>query len=84
MASASLNGANTWQCPSDSGSKSSVSLMLSIPPNRNSTFIVISGSDPPSTTRTNYLAFTGNSLTLLAGLAFVDDLDGINGSVWTQ
>jgi hypothetical protein len=85
IASASLDGSNTWTSgAANAGSQTSQTLTLTIPAGRTSTFIVISASDPPSTTRTNYLAFTNNSLALPAGLTFVDDLDVVNGNIWTH
>ena len=37
--------------------------------------IFVSGSSPPSTYRSCFLAFHGGSLNLPEGLEFVDDLD---------
>ena len=75
-ASVSLNGANTW-CPgSNYYANSGHSWSLSIPANRTSTVIFISGSTPQwNDLRACILAFYNNSLKLPAGLEFVDDLD---------
>ena len=75
-ASVSLNGVNTW-CPGSSYNvNSSHSFTLSIPPNRTSTVIFMSGSTPNwNDLRGCILAFWNNSLKLAAGLEFVDDLD---------
>jgi len=85
-ASASLNGASTWtSAGANAGAQTSQTLNLTIPAGRTSTLIVVSASDAPSgPSRTNYLAFTGNSLTLPAGLTFVDDLDVASGNIWLQ
>lgn len=90
VASATLNGAATWtgastSCTSATGGASCTqSLALSIPANRVSTFVVVAGSGQSSGTRSLLLAFTGSTLTLPAGLEFVDDLDASTGSAWTQ
>jgi hypothetical protein len=83
-ASASLNGAQDWQCPGNSSSNSTVTLTFSIPPNRTSTLIIASGSDVDSGYRANFLAFYNNSMNPPAGLSFVDDLDTLTGNIWTQ
>ncbi len=76
-ASVSVNGSNIW-CPSSNYSTSSAhSFNLSIPANRTSTVIFVSGSTPQTSDnmRGCVLAFYNNSLKLPAGLAFVDDLE---------
>ncbi len=83
-ASASVNGANSWTCPGNTGGKVTTSVNFSIPPGRTSTLIMVAGSDVDTGYRSNFLAFTNNSLALPTGLTFVDDLDVLNGSVWTQ
>lgn len=83
-ASASLNGGNDWQCAGNTSSKVSSTVTFSIPPSRTSTLIVIAASTTDSGTRTNFLAFTNNSLNLPAGLSFVDDLDALTGNIWIQ
>ncbi len=83
-ASASLNGAATWNSAGNANGATAApqTLALSIPANKTSTLIVVSASSVPSGTRTNYLAFTNNSLTLPAGLVFADDLDTATGALW--
>jgi hypothetical protein len=86
-ASASLNGASTWDSGgSDQYSGAQACPSLSIPANRTSTFIVISASSPTSGSRTNFLAFYNNSLTLPSGLTYVDDLGPLPAStnIWAQ
>ena len=81
-ASAALNG-NTEMDEVTSGSRV---LTLNIPPNRTSTFIVVSTSSIASGStgmRLCRLAFIADSLELPAGLEFVDDLDTATGG-WEQ
>ncbi len=75
-ASVSVNGANNW-CPSANYNVNSAHThSLSIPANRTSTVIFISGSTPNwNDLRGCLLAFWNNSLNLPNGLEYVDDLD---------
>jgi hypothetical protein len=75
-ASVSLNGVNTW-CPATNYDVNGThSFALSIPPSRTSTVIFVSGSTPMwNDLRACILSFYNNSLTLPAGLEYVDDLD---------
>jgi hypothetical protein len=82
VASVSLNGANSWNSGGTSLNSSTTNpVVLSIPANRVSTVICVAGSGVPQSTASSVtsracaLAFTNNSLTLPAGLEFVDDLD---------
>jgi hypothetical protein len=91
-ASLTLNGANSWNSvgATTDASTAPVSVSLSIPANRTSTVIVVSPSSVATATsasgvyvRTCRLIFANNSLTLPAGLSFVDDLDTATGG-WEQ
>ena len=82
-ASAALNGTSLF-LGADASASTTSSLVVVVPPNRTSTFIVIAASSPPNQSRTNFLAFINNSLSLPSGLSFVDDLDALSGSIWTQ
>ena len=84
MASISVNGANTWS----SGTTGTATVPLSIPAGGVTSVIFVStGTSPVSTgsnsVRSNRLLFYNNSLTLPAGLQFVDDLDTATGG-WGQ
>ena len=85
-ASVTLNGLNSWSTISSTACSAicQTSTVLSIPAGRISTVIVVSASGPPNSTRSTYLAFKNGSLTLPAGLEFVDDLDTSSGSAWLQ
>jgi len=84
-ASVTLNGVNSWSSNGAScGATCQTSTVLSVPAGRISTVIVVSASGPLNATRSVYLAFKDGSLTLPAGLEFVDDLDTSSGSAWLQ
>jgi hypothetical protein len=87
-ASVSLNGASNWNSsmsnPYLTSNLGPHSVPLSIPPSRISTVICIAGctqgiSFNSVPLRTSALAFQGDSLTLPAGLEFVDDLGTATG-----
>ena len=81
MASITVNGANTWS----SGTSGNASPVLSIPSGQVSTVIFVSTSSNAISTGGNTyvracrLAFYNNSLSLPAGLEYVDDLDTATG-----
>jgi hypothetical protein len=77
-ASVALNGENAHSAGANDGAAHSYSVNLSLRPGMN-TVIVVAASGKPSAVSSNQirtcsLAITGNTLTLPAGLAFVDDL----------
>jgi len=75
-ASITVNGANTWNSGGSSyGANSSQSISLTIPANRKSTIIFVSGSSPLTGTRGVFLAFYNDCLELPAGLKYIDDLE---------
>jgi len=76
-ASVTVNGANIWQSGgSNYYASDEQTINLTIPANRTSTAIFISGSTPTSgDMRTCLMAFYDNCLVLPDGLVFVDDLD---------
>lgn len=75
-ASITVNGADTWNSgTSDYGANHHETITLSIPANRKSTIIFISGSTQNNNTRGVFLGFDNNCLELPAGLKFIDDLD---------
>ena len=84
--SITMNGAGTWQNTGDcyAGSCTDAPTMA-VPGNRTSSviFVVSSGPQNSGEMRGLWLAFYNNSLTLPAGLEFVDDLDTATGD-WTQ
>jgi hypothetical protein len=85
IASAALNGASVYSaggCAPGGGSIATVN--LSIPAQRTSTAIFVSTSGQPAANmRSVMLAFSNNSLSLPAGLEFVDDLETATGG-WEQ
>ncbi len=93
LASVALNGASAWSSTSVGGTVFPASgpftVALSIPAGRVSSAIFVSTLSPPfnfgypTYIRSLFLAFVNNSLTLPAGLEFVDDLDTATGG-WTQ
>lgn len=83
-ASVALNGALIWQSTTTLSAANLETHVLSIPANRVSTAIFISGSTQPSgASRALYLAFRDGCLALPAGLEYVDDLDTATGG-WTE
>ncbi|PCI79690.1 MAG: hypothetical protein COB20_04320 [SAR86 cluster bacterium] len=77
-ASVALNGTSVWDSGSSNINSTAVPQThnLLIPANSTSTAIFASGSTAPGTnSRTVFLAFSGDSLLLPAGLEYVDDLD---------
>ena len=82
-ASLALNGADKWDSASsdcDASMSCIATVTLSIPSDQISTVIVVVGSGTPVYTgtisvRSTLLAFINGTLTLPAGLEFVDDLD---------
>ena len=75
-ASITVNGADTWNSGGSSfGANHSESITLSIPANRKSTIIFVSGSSSQSGTRGVFLAFYNDCLALPAGLKYIDDLE---------
>jgi hypothetical protein len=76
LASLSLNGLNTWSSASNCP-RCVQQITLSIPADRTSTVIVISGSSPGSGTRTLLQGFVDDCLVLPDGLEYADDLDVI-------
>lgn len=75
-ASVALNGVSIWHSGGTNYyTNATFTHRLSIPANRTSTAIFISGSTSQSGTRGLLLAFYSNSLELPAGLEYVDDLD---------
>jgi hypothetical protein len=87
QASLTINGAGTWNsnnnCDGPPGC-GVAAVTVSVPANRISTIIVMSSSGIPSTNmRTSYQHFVQNSMTLPAGLEYVDDLDTTTGD-WTS
>lgn len=86
-ASVALNGTLIWKSTTNLRTNQTQTHVLSIPPGRVSTAIFISGSGVASSispnTRALYLAFRNGSLTLPAGLEYVDDLDTATGG-WEQ
>ena len=93
-----LNGTEVWSSATGSASATAC-VPMTIPANLTSTVILSSPSSPPYTqsitayyygvhsmalyTRSNFLAFSNNSLSLPSGLALVDDLDYLpSGKLW--
>ncbi len=75
-ASVSVNGADTWNSGGASyGANHHETIILSIPANRKSTIIFISGSTPHNNTRGVFLGFDNDCLDLPTGLKYIDDLD---------
>ncbi|MBK6839925.1 MAG: hypothetical protein IPG90_17950 [Bacteroidetes bacterium] len=80
-ASITVNGANSWS----SGTSGSAAVSLSIPSGQVSTVIFVCTSGIPTTVSGAFLlrscqfGFYNNSLTLPAGLQYVDDLDTATG-----
>jgi hypothetical protein len=81
IASASINGANTWNSNNNAYGNTSQTVTFSVPANRVSTVIVVSGSTPGygNSMRSLFLGFYNDSLKLPAGLEFVDDFDTATG-----
>ena len=90
VASASVNGNNTWASNNNCGAGGRQRLSLLIPANRTSTIIFISASSKelvlfaqpngaPVSMRGLQLAFVNNCLMLPTGLEFIDDLDIATG-----
>jgi hypothetical protein len=88
MASVALNGVEAWYSGGGYGTLTG-SVALSIPPNRTSTVVFVSGGSTPYSVgygiyaRQIVLAFRNGSLALPAGLSFGDDLDTATGG-WEQ
>ena len=88
LASVALNGVNQWTSTGGNGTQSA-NVSLSIPANRTSTVIFVSTSSQNYTVSTSiqvrqvFLAFYNNSLQLLPGLQYLDDLDIATGG-WEQ
>merc|ERR1711881_260171 len=85
-ASATVNGAGTWESHgSHCGAHCSSNINFNIPGGRISTVIMISASSPRSSgccnfgPRGNWLAFRENTLQLPNGLEYVDDMDYVTG-----
>ncbi len=71
-----LNGVEVWQSSgADYGPGYNSNHDISIPANRTSTVIFSATTSSQSGTRSTFMAFYNNCLTLPAGLEFVDDLD---------
>lgn len=84
LASAALNGVSVFTSGSCTSSQGFTDLVLPVPANRTSTAIFVSTSSPPNfSIRSVAMAFSNNSLTLPAGLEFVDDLETATGG-WEQ
>lgn len=89
-ASLSLNGTNTWNSgATNCGASNSLDLTISIPAASTSTVTFTSTSstgdqiqDTSIHIRYTNLTFFDNSLTLPAGLIYVDDLDRVEGPLW--
>ncbi len=73
-ASVSLNGSNWDSGGSDFGPNVLHNLTLTVPANSTATAIFVAGSSSSNGTRSCFLAFSNDSLSLPAGLQFVDDL----------
>jgi len=83
-ASVALNGALVWQSTTTLSASDVQTHVLSIPADRVSTAIFISGSTQPvGASRALYLAFRDACLTLPAGLEYVDDFDTATGG-WSE
>lgn len=83
-ASVALNGVNVFNSGTTNGAGPVNNFSMTIPANRTSTVIFVSGSGQPSgSSRSVMLAFVNNSLALPAGLEFIDDLDTATGG-WEQ
>ncbi|MCF6170576.1 MAG: hypothetical protein L3J66_06330 [Bacteroidales bacterium] len=75
-ASITVNGADTWNSSYFGyGANHHETITLSIPANRKSTIIFVSGSTPINNTRGLFLGFDNNCLDLPVGIKFIDDLD---------
>jgi len=75
-ASVTINGADTWNSGgANYYTNHHEATAITIPANRISTIIFIAGSSPQSNTRSTFLAFDLDCLSLPVGLKFVDDLD---------
>lgn len=71
-----MNGTSLGCWSGNYGATSAQTTSFSVPPNRTSTMIFVVGTSSRSGDyAATYLAFYNNSLTLPAGLEFVDDLD---------
>ena len=90
-ASVALNGVSAWTSGATNTTSftSSVAVALLIPANRTSSVIFVSTSSTataaygPLNVRNLRLVFNNNSLSLPAGLSFIDDLDTATGG-WEQ
>lgn len=88
-ASIALNGIPVWSSSTTyTPTSTPISASMTIPANRTSTVIFVSGTSIPFSAngmniRSLLLGFVNNSLALPAGLEYVDDLDVATGS-WDQ
>lgn len=85
-ASVAVNGVNAWNSAGDHYANSTAAPTLTLPANQTSTVIFVVPSSPPWFTgvqyRMNFFAFHNDSLNLPPGLFYVDDLDGLTGTLW--
>ncbi len=72
---AAMNGSNHYYSSGNFGPSHELSTTFNVPANRTSTIIFVSASSSQSGTRSCFLAFYNNCLSLPNGLEFVDDLD---------
>eukprot|EP00055_Hartaetosiga_balthica_P010523 m.45151 g.45151 ORF g.45151 m.45151 type:complete len:422 (+) comp7206_c0_seq1:207-1472(+) len=79
VSSASLNGVEVWSHTGNCNINCASSVLLNLPANTVSTFILITASGTPSNTRPNGMAFYNNCLNLPAGLTWEDDFSVAEG-----